>query len=455
MSGTAWGRAFAERIWRAGVAAVDSRRLVRQSLEASPSRVVVCGTPYPVYDESHVLVVGAGKAGAGMAEGAEEALASSLFPLQMGGWVNVPADCVRPLGDIHLHAARPAGVNEPTPEGVEGSEEILELVSRLRPEDLCLVLLSGGGSALLPAPVEGLSLPDKVTLTRLLSRAGATIQQLNCVRKQLSRIKGGGLARACRAPIVSLIISDVAGDPLDVIASGPTVPDSGTAAEAIAILEQLIPDRSQVPEAVWKILEAKRDVAAAEPAPFPHVRNFVIGNNRTAVEAAAAFARFEASEVRVLGWDQAGVAREIGIDLAEEAVRIQAEMLPKSRPICLVSGGEPIVRVASTGRPQKGGRNQELALAALVYLQQANASGITLLSGGTDGEDGPTDAAGAVVDDDVLAKTRQLGLDPRAYLEDNNSYPFFEQTGGLLKTGPTHTNVMDLRVVYIMPPGIR
>ena len=157
------------------------------------------------------------------------------------------------------------------------------------------------------------------------------------------------------------------------------------------------------------------------------------------------------ADVRVLGWDQGGVAREVGIELAREAIRVQSEMSPTSSPICLISGGEPIVRVANTGRPQKGGRNQEVALAALTCLLKENASGIAVLSGGTDGEDGPTDAAGAVVDDEVFAKARSLVLDPQSYLDDNNSYPFFEQTGGLLKTGPTHTNVMDLRIVYILP----
>lgn len=450
-------RFAAQSIWGAGVAAVVSRQLVRDSLEALEDRLVVRGHAYPLSDKSRVLVVGAGKAGAGMAEGVEDVLSSKWYRQRLDGWVNVPADCIRPLKKIHLHAARPAGVNEPTPEGAQGSQEILERVSRLGPDDLCLVLISGGGSALLPAPVDGLSLPDKVALTRLLSRAGATIQQLNCVRKQLSKIKGGGLARACRAPLVSLIISDVAGDPLDVIASGPTVPDSGTAEEAIRILKELIPDRRQVPDAVWDILESTSPGGAADSASFAHVRNFVIGSNRTAVEAAAAAAtalvQARQGDVRVLGWDQAGVAREIGTALASEAVRIQKAMSPGMGPICLISGGEPVVRVANTGRRQKGGRNQELALAALVYLQQENARGITVLSGGTDGEDGPTDAAGAIVDDDVLARTRELGLNPRAYLDDNNSYPFFEQTGGLLKTGPTHTNVMDLRVVYIMPPA--
>ena len=451
MFGFAWQRAACERIWRAGVAAVDSRRLVRQALETSPGQLTICGVHYSVPSGSQVLVVGAGKAGAGMAEGVVEAVRGSLASDQLSGWVNVPADCVRPLDAIHLHAARPAGVNEPTPEGAEGSARILEMASRLEPEDLCLVLMSGGGSALLPAPVDGLSLADKVALTRLMSRAGATIQQLNAVRKQLSRIKGGGLARACRGRIASLIISDVADDPLDVIASGPTVPDPGTAAEAIAILEQLIPDRRQVPESVWRILEAKAREPAAKPIPaFPHVRNFVIGNNRTAVEAAAALApAVGCQEARVLGWDLGGVAREVGADLAEEALRLQAGLSRQCRPICLVSGGEPIVRVASTGRPQKGGRNQELALAALASLRERNAAGITILSGGTDGEDGPTDAAGAVVDTEILNRTRELGLDPRSYLDDNNSYPFFEQTGGLLKTGPTHTNVMDLRVAII------
>ena len=444
-------RQLCEQIWRAGVAAVDSRGLTRSSLGWTGAGLLACGVDVPLKSAARVLVVGAGKAGAGMAAGVEDILAEPLGE-RLSGWVNVPADCVEALTRIHLHPARPAGVNEPTIEGVAGSERILEMARSLGPDDLCLALISGGGSALLPAPIEGVSLADKLAVTRLLSRGGATIQELNTVRKQLSRIKGGGLARACRAPIISLVISDVPGDPLDIIASGPTVTDSGTAAEALAILERFSPDRGQVPSSVWKILKARSyETVEGQSGPFPHVRNEIIGSNATAVRAAAESARGLGLDVRILKSQPDGIAREVGRELADEAIRLQDSLGRDSKTVCLLSGGEPVVKVLATGRPQKGGRNQELALAALMRLLESTASGITLLSGGTDGEDGPTDAAGAVVDDGVLSRTSQLALDPQNFLDDNNSYPFFEETGGLLKTGPTHTNVMDLRVVLVQP----
>ena len=238
------------RIWRAGLEAVRSERLIREHVRVAGHWLIV-GEEQPIDLQriGRIAVVGAGKAGAGMAAGLEEALGPEIAESkQLVGWVNVPADCVPPGEDggpprtarrIHLHAARPAGRNEPTAEGVAGTEEILKIVSLLRPDDLCLCLISGGGSALLPAPAEGISLADKLAVTQHLSAAGADIR-LNTVRKQLSRIKGGGLARACRAGrLVSLIISDVLGDPLDLIASGPTVPDHSTPADALTVLERV------------------------------------------------------------------------------------------------------------------------------------------------------------------------------------------------------------------------
>src|SRR5262245_35204909 len=224
-------------IWHAAVAAVRSDRLVQDNVRVEGEWLHVGDESLELKSIARIAVVGAGKAGAGMAAGLAAALGPQvLAEKQVAGWVNVPADCVphanptRERGKaIHLHAARPAGLNEPTADGVYGTEKILEIVRSLGPQDFCFCLISGGGSALLPAPVEGVSLAEKQALTRLLSAGGANIQELNTVRKQLSRIKGGGLARTCRAGrLISLIISDVLGDPLDVIASGPTVPDRST-----------------------------------------------------------------------------------------------------------------------------------------------------------------------------------------------------------------------------------
>ncbi|MHC4177677.1 MAG: DUF4147 domain-containing protein, partial [Planctomycetota bacterium] len=217
-------RRDALQIWQAGVDAVRSEQLVRDILRVEDSTLLVGDEQLQLDAIGRIGVVGAGKAGAGMAAVVEEVLGPRLMEQkQLAGWINVPGDCVRELSRIKLHAARPPGVNEPTPAGAAGSREILRIVESLGPDDLCLCLISGGGSALMPAPVEGITLDDKLAVTKYLSAAGANIEQLNTVRKQLSRIKGGGLAQACRAGrLVSLIISDVLGDPLDVIASGPT-----------------------------------------------------------------------------------------------------------------------------------------------------------------------------------------------------------------------------------------
>jgi glycerate 2-kinase len=432
-------------IWHAAVAAVQSDRLVQDNVRVEGDRLVVGEEELPLAGIRRIAVVGAGKAGAGMAAGLEAALGPKLLAeKQVTGWVNVPADCVRKLKHIHLHAARPAGVNEPTADGVFGADKILEIVGSLGPDDLCLCLISGGGSALLPAPVPGISLADKQAITRQLSAAGANIQQLNTVRKQLSRIKGGGLAGACRAGrLISLVISDVLGDPLDVIASGPTVEDSSTPADALAILEPLV----GAPESVLDYLRSARPV---RERPTCRVTNLVIGNNATAVDAAGKEAArrgyfFALTAAATLE----GPAEEVGIYLA----RMLRQMSSGSGPDCLITGGEPTVRLAPPDVRGKGGRNQQLVLAALAELLKLKSEirnlNFCLLSAGTDGEDGPTDAAGAIIDGELIARLDRTQLDPGDYLRRNDAYSFFEQLGGLIKTGPTHTNVCDVRVVLV------
>lgn len=441
-------RQTVEAIWHAAVRAVDSRRLVEQSIRIEKNQLVIAGQSISLDAIRRIEVVGAGKAGAGMAQGAEESLSSLGKPIS--GWVNVPADCVRPLSSIVLHPARPAGLNEPTAAGVAGSEEILRRVAALGACDLCLVLISGGGSALLPAPIDGVSLADKAATIRQMSLAGAGIDELNCVRRQLSRIKGGGLARACRAQwLVTLVISDVIGDPLEVIASGPTIDFPPEPERALELLQRFAPGLVGIPRSVIEALKRLRLSVVGHVGNVPHNRTVsIIGKNQTAIDAAERTARSLGVDVRVLGVGQAGVAKTVGYELAEECLRVQPGL---TRPLCLISGGEPVVHVEKRPGPQKGGRNQELALAALCRLIETNASGITILSGGTDGEDGPTDAAGAIADSAVIHVAAQQHLDPRQFLADHNSYSFFEQTGGLLITGPTHTNVMDVRVALVEP----
>ncbi|MDA1015249.1 MAG: DUF4147 domain-containing protein [Planctomycetota bacterium] len=442
-------REDAEAIWRAGVAVVDSQRLVEQVVAASGEQLTIGDLSVPLAPLRRIAVVGTGKAGAGMAAGIERALGPGLLG-RVTGWVNVPADCVRPLEKIRLHAARPAGVNEPTEAGVEGALEILKIVSSLDVDDLCVVLISGGGSALMPAPAEGITLEEKQIVTRHLMHAGATINELNCVRKQLSRIKGGNLVRATKARTVSLIISDVIGDPMDIIASGPTVPDTTTPADALAILRRY-GSKETIPPGVWQFLESRSKLTTV-PQPITRVHNFIIGNNDTALEASATVASRLGYGVVSMGSENRGEAKDEGRRLAEIARAIRNTSDPVAPPACVLSGGEPVVHLADTDQPRKGGRNQELALAALDELTPAELQDIVVLSGGTDGEDGPTDAAGGVAALEVKERSLASGLNVGGYLSLNNSYEFLSQTGGLFKTGPTHTNVMDLRVILVASP---
>jgi hydroxypyruvate reductase len=442
----------ARRIWFAGLSAVRSERLMREAVHADQHWLVIDNERIDLRPVRRIVVVGGGKAGAGMASELEAILGPELrAEKQLSGWVNVPADCARPLANIHLHAARPPGRNEPTEAGVYGVQQMLELVESLGPQDLCLALISGGGSALMPAPVDGVSLADKLDLTRHLSAAGANIAELNVVRKQLSRLKGGGLARHCRAgTLIALIISDVPGDPLDVIASGPTVPDTSTPEGALAVLDRFGVSVAGIAPAAVDYLQAQaaRKTSAREPARCD-VRNIVIGNNATAVAAAGA-------EAERLGYAHAllsanhleGPVEDIGRHFVDLAFSMRAG----SGPNCLVSGGEGTVALAPEERRGIGGRNQQLVLAALEMLLRRPAhepAGIALLSGGTDGEDGPTDAAGAWLDDSVIDEARRLALDAASALGRNDAYPFFERLRSLLKTGPTHTNVCDVRVLLV------
>ena len=382
-----------------------------------------------------------------MAAAVENILGQKLIEeKRLEGWINVPEDCVRQLARIKLHAARPAGLNEPTPQGEVGTCEILRMVESLEADDLCLCLISGGGSALLPAPVQRISLDDKLAVTRHLSAAGANIEQLNTVRKQLSRIKGGGLARACRAgTLCSLIISDVLGDPLQVIASGPTVEeDSSTPRAALDVLEKFDAAEAGISPGVFRYL---REKTTAKPTrPTCRTINLIIGNNATAVDSAGLKAEsLGYSHAMISASTSEGPAEEVGRQLADIAIAMREQ----DGPDCLISGGEPVVALCDSSIRGMGGRNQQLALAALQRLNSDGASRIVLLSGGTDGEDGPTDAAGAIVDARVIAEANRQGLDPADYLERNDAYRFFDPLDALIKTGPTGTNVCDIRVVVV------
>jgi glycerate-2-kinase len=290
---------------------------------------------------------------------------------------------------------------------------------------------------------------DKRAVTDALSRRGADIRQLNAVRKHLSRIKGGRLAMAgSPQALVSLILSDVVGNPLDVIASGPTAPDPTTFADALDVLTSLGVMHT-APMAVCRHLEMGAGGAFEEtPKALPaNVHNLIVGDNDMALAAAAQAAEKRGYRVVNLGSRIEGESRDVGRQLAQKALAIRDRRDPVAPPACLLSGGETIVSHVKTGG--KGGRNQELALAFLEELRTDGLRGVTLLSAGTDGEDGPTDAAGAWADAETLARARQKSLEPHEFLKSNRSYLFFEAVHSLLRTGPTHTNVMDLRVILI------
>jgi hydroxypyruvate reductase/glycerate 2-kinase len=346
---------------------------------------------------------------------------------------------------------RPAGTNHPTEAGVSGSDAILKLLDTAAPEDVALCLLSGGGSALLPAPVEGITLTDKQQITRLLHACGATIDEMNCVRKHLSRLKGGRLARAflrCGRCLTSLIISDVIGDPLDVIASGPTAADPTTFADALAILDhhQL---RGQTPAAVLDYLERGKRGEFPETLKSlpPGVCNRVLGNNALALAAAEQRARQLGYAVCNLGSFVEGETSQVAVVLAGLIRSVRVNGWPAPSPLCILSGGETTVTLpADHGR---GGRNQELVLALAAKLGSAGLKGVVVLSGGTDGEDGPTDAAGALADRETCRRAAALGLNPALFLARHDAYSFFDATGDLLRTGLTGTNVMDVRVFLI------
>jgi hydroxypyruvate reductase len=441
------------------VAAVDSKHLVEQTVTLDDQTLVIEDQRFTLADTDRIVVIGAGKAGAGMAAGLESVLYDrGDFSGQVEGWVNVPADCTQPLRSIHLHPARPAGLNEPTKDGVIGSQQILALVSSLEPTDLCICLLSGGGSALLPAPLAGISLTDKQLVTQFLSGAGANIQQLNTVRKQLSDIKGGRLAEACQADrLITLIISDVPGDPLDIIASGPTVPDSSCAEDAIEILDTFGAQQTESLGPIYHALESRlKHQPRTKRSASPDVSNFIIGNNNLAVQAALQEAQqrgYRCESESALKLE--GRAEEIGQQLSRKGLQMRAT----ANIDCWISGGEPTVELVPASLRGHGGRNQQLVLAAFIDQFQAPRGPdqpppwheMALLSGGTDGEDGPTDAAGAYLDERVVELVRQEGLDPQDYLDRNDAYSFFTAVEALIKTGPTHTNVCDLRILLVVP----
>ena len=390
-----------------------------------------------------VLVVGAGKASGAMAAAAEETLGDRV------------ADGVVAVKDGHLAPTRrvrllEAGHPVPDRRGAEAARAIRDLASTASADDLVLVLVSGGGSALTPAPAPPITLEEKQSLTRLLLRAGANINQLNAVRKHCSTLKGGQLARAAApARVQALLLSDVISDALDVIASGPTAPDASTFAEAMGILARFDIRDQVAPSIVARLQQGMQGEIPETPKPgdplFERVGNLVIGNNALVVDAAAAAARELGLVPHVLTRSLEGEARDVGRRFAAMARDIREGRGPVAPPCCVIAGGETTVTVRGQG---SGGRCQELALAASIELE--GVPGVVVLAAGTDGSDGPTIAAGGVADGASVRRARAAGVDLSAHLADNSSHAALAALGDLVVTGPTNTNLLDLYLIVVL-----
>lgn len=435
-------RSDGKEIFHHALRAVDPVEAVKRHLKLGREGLAVNGKVYSLRDYSRISVTGGGKAGASMASAVEEILGDRITQ----GVINVKYGHLTELKRVKLNE-----VGHPIPDqrGVSGAEEIGELLEQLGKDDLVICLISGGGSALLPSPAEGISLEDKQKMTNLLLECGANINEINAIRKHISKLKGGGLARlAYPSTVISLILSDVVGDPLDVIGSGPTVPDNSTFGECMAILRKYNLSE-KVPESIKARFqrgikgEIEETPKAGNPI-FEKTYNVIIGSNIIAVKAAEQRARELGYQPLILSTFIEGETREAAKVHAAIAKEIVKTNHPIGPPACVISGGETTVTIRGKGL---GGRNQEFVLASALDIQ--GLKDVVVLSGGTDGTDGPTDAAGAIADVDTVRRAHELGLEPAAYLEHNDSYHFFEKLGDLLVTGPTNTNVMDLRLILV------
>jgi len=425
----------------AALEAVDPKRAVLDSIRLSGDGIRVGGKRVNIGESARIIVVGGGKAGGPMAEGVEEALGDRVT----AGAVNVLRGTERGFRPRRIRL-NPASHPIPDEAGVRGVMDMMSLVSGLSTRDVVICLISGGGSALMPLPAEGVTLADIQDTTGRLLRAGATINELNAVRKHLSAFKGGQLARACRpARVVSLILSDVVGNPLDTIASGPTAPDHTTFADAIDVLERYCVF-GELSEGVRRhLVDGVRGLIAETPKPddplFRRVRNVVVASNLTATERAAEAARRMGYRSLLLTTHLEGEARHAGVLVSGLARGASVDGHPLKPPACIVLGGETTVAVKGNGL---GGRNQELALSA---SRMIGGLCCVIAALGTDGIDGPTDAAGALADGATAARASEQGLDPDAFLGRNDSYSFFKALGDSIFTGPTGTNVNDLILV--------
>jgi hydroxypyruvate reductase len=439
-------RRDARRIFAAALAAADPEEAVRRAIRREGAVLRLDQKDYNLGEYERLLVVGAGKAAAPMARALEGIL---------GGRIDDGMIVVKDGHGLPLKRIRLVEAGHPLPDrrGVAATEELLGLAGSAGERDLLICLITGGGSALLVAPAEGIGLADKQSATRLLLGSGATIHEFNTVRKHLSRVKGGRLAQAAfPAEVLTLILSDVVGDDLDVIASGPTAADASTFADAIAILKR---------RRVWKDAPASvrghlERGAAGEipetPKPadplFARVAHRLVASNLRSLRAAAAAAEEAGYRPLILTSALEGEAREAARGFAAIAKEIRSSAHPLAPPACILAGGETTVTLKGTGR---GGRSQEFALSGAIALE--GLEGVVLLAAGTDGTDGTTEAAGALADGETAVRAAEHGIDLRDHLERNDAYNAFRPLGDLVVTGPTRTNVMDVYLILVAAAG--
>lgn len=435
-------REHATEIFRAGLAAVEPGASMARVCRYENPVWWVDDNEYDLTGIEKIVVVGAGKACAPMAGALEKMLGDRITE----GLVTVKYGHTAALERIRLVEA---GHPVPDENGSRAAEEMIRMAGECGEQDLVICLISGGGSALLPLPSAGLSLADKQKTIEVLMACGATIHEINAIRKHTSAIKGGRLAAAVYpARLVTLMLSDVVGDDLDVIASGPTVADTSSFADCVAVVDRY-GIRDRLPGPVWTHLSEgaagrREETPTGEEGVFHRTRNVLIGTNRDALEAASRKAESLGYRTLVLSSMIEGETRHVAAVHTAIAREIRKSGHPIPAPACVLSGGETTVTLTGEGR---GGRNQEFALASAIGI--AGVRDIVMASAGTDGTDGPTDAAGAFADSETVERARRIGLSSSNHLAGHNAYPFFEKLGDLWITGPTRTNVMDLRIVLV------
>ena len=424
--------------------AADPARIVRKSLRLNGGILRADALQFRLKDYRRIFVIGGGKASGYMAEEVEKLLGNRIAR----GLVIVP-DYLRPTPRGRRVRYHPATHPIPTRKGLEAVLAMLRLVENVSREDMVIVLLSGGGSALMTLPVQGISLNDEARVTSLLLKSGASIDEINTVRKHLSQLKGGRLAaRLYPATVLTLIISDVVGDGIDAIASGPTAPDPTTFHDSEQVLKKY--DLwSQIPKNTRRVISAGLSGSIPETPKrnnkvFMRVHNVIVGNNRASCLAAASAMTKAGYKTQVLSIQITGEAREAGRIFGSIVRDIRENSLPFAPPAALVAGGETTVTVRGKG---KGGRNQELALAAAVKI--TGSGEVVVGSFATDGIEGGTDAAGALADGSTITRGLKFGMDPEEYLRSNDSYHYFSRLEDLVITGPTGTNVNDIMILAV------